>query len=114
MYPFYFCAVFLFLVIVSSSIVPREHGKEEAFLFYKQETKNVNYSISKVSQATYEGVNQTFIQRQRRNAQGNNFRHPMLRMKTIVNLQQYFIVCVFTLCTSSDFSLKTSNKADPR
>ena len=108
MYPFYFCAVFLFLVIVSSSIVPREHGKEEAFLFYKQETKNVNYSISKVSLATYEGVNQTFIQRQRRNAQGNNFRHPLLRMKTIVNLQQYFIMCVFTLCTSSDLFFENS------
>ena len=57
MYPFYFCAVFLFLVTVSSSIVPREQEKEEALLFYNQETKNVNYSISKVSQATYEGVN---------------------------------------------------------
>ena len=99
MYPFYFCAVFLFLVTVSSSIVPREQEKEAALLFYNQETKNVN-SISKLSQVTYEGVNQTFIQRQRRNAQGNNFRHPMLRMKTIVNLQQYFIVCVFMLCVS--------------
>ena len=114
MYPFYFCAVFLFLVTVSSSIVPREQEKEEALLFYNQETKSVNYSISKVSQATYEGVNQTFIQRQRRNAQGNNFRHPMLRMKTIVNLQQYFIMCVFTLCNSTDFSLKTPNKVNAR
>ena len=90
----YFCTVLLFLVFVSSSSIPREQEEEKRnLLFYNQRTKNVNYTISKVSQASYEGVNQTFIQRHRRNAQGNNFRHPTQCIKSMVNLQQYISLC---------------------
>ena len=94
MYPFNFCAVSLYMILASSSSVSRELEKDEALLFYNQETKNVNYTISKVSHVAHVGVNQTFIQRHRRNAQGNNFCLPTQLMNTIVKLQQYFTVNV--------------------
>ena len=99
MYSCNFCAVFLSLIFVTSSTVSREYEEENA-LFYNQRTKNVKYAISKASQTSYEGVNQTFIQRHRRNAQGKKFLHPTHSIwkvsLTCINVSQC-VYCVFKI-----------------